>query len=85
MDIFLTTLKSLIPDLETSEDVDEDNVTKDENSSRDLSDVQITGENFDEIIDEDVQERKQNLRLVKLKTLRNISKCNYFNQNVPAW
>jgi hypothetical protein len=40
MDIFLTTLKSLIPDLEIStdpsEDVDEDNVTKDENSSRDL-------------------------------------------------
>ncbi len=73
MDIFLTTLKSLIPDLEIStdpsEDVDEDNVTKDENSSRDLSDVQITGENYDEIIDDDIQEHKQKAAVGEIKKL----------------
>lgn len=73
MDIFLTTLKSLIPDLEIStdpsEDVDEDNVTKDENSSRDLSDVQITGENYDEIIDDEIQEHKQKAAVGEIKKL----------------
>lgn len=73
MDIFLTTLKSLIPDLEIStdpsEDVDEDNVTKDENTSRDLSDVQITGENYDEIIDDEIQEHKQKAAVGEIKKL----------------
>lgn len=62
MDIFLTTLKSLIPDLEisegTTEDADEDNIAKDEHTAKDLSDTKITGENFDEIIEEEVQEQK---------------------------
>lgn len=62
MDIFLTTLKSLIPELEivedSSEDAEEDNVEKDETSSRDLSDVKITGENMDEIMEDEVQEQK---------------------------
>ena len=63
MDIFLTTLKSLIPDVEValddSQDADEDNVSADENLSRDLSDIQITGENLDEIIEDEIQEQKQ--------------------------
>lgn len=67
MDIFLTTLKSLIPDVEISNDesenVDEDNVEKDESATKDLSDVKITGENIDEfideIIDDEIQEQKQ--------------------------
>lgn len=62
MDIFLTTLKSLIPDIEISEDstenVDEDNIEKDEHFAKDLSDTKITGENFDEIIEDEVQEQK---------------------------
>lgn len=62
MDIFLTTLKSLIPDIEisegTTEDADEDNIAKDEHTAKDLSDTKITGENFDEIIEEEVQEQK---------------------------
>lgn len=62
MDIFLTTLKSLIPDIEISEDstenVDEDNIEKDEHFVKDLSDTKITGENFDEIIEDEVQEQK---------------------------
>lgn len=63
MDVFLTTLKSLIPDVEialdSSEDADEDNVSRDETPARDLSDIQITGENLDEIIDDEIQEQKQ--------------------------
>ena len=62
MDIFLTTLKSLIPDIEISEDstenVDEDNIEKDEHFAKDLSDTKITGENFDEIIEDEVREQK---------------------------
>lgn len=62
MDIFLTTLKSLIPDIEisqdSSDDADEDNVEKDETSSKDLSETKITGENMDEIIDDEIQVQK---------------------------
>ncbi len=62
MDIFLTTLKSLIPDIEisqdSSDDADEDNVEKDETLSKDLSETKITGENMDEIIDDEIQEQK---------------------------
>ncbi len=63
MDIFLTTLKSLIPDVEimsdNSEDADEDNVSRDESTIKDLSDVKISGENLDEIIEDEIQEQKQ--------------------------
>jgi hypothetical protein len=61
MDIFLTTLKSLIPDVEIvdddSENADEDNVTRDETPN--YSDVQINGDNLDEIIEDDIQQQKQ--------------------------
>ena len=63
MDIFLTTLKSLIPDVEIalddSENADEDNVSRDDTSEHDYSDIQITGENLDEIIEDDIQQQKQ--------------------------
>lgn len=63
MDIFLTTLKSLIPDVEIvadeSENADEDNVTRDEINSKDLSELQINGDNFDEIIEDDIHQQKQ--------------------------
>ncbi|MBQ8460183.1 AAA family ATPase [bacterium] len=72
MDIFLTTLKSLIPDIEialdNSEDFEEDNVTKDE-PSKDLSDIRITGENYDEIIDDEIQEQKQKASMGEIKKL----------------
>lgn len=61
MDIFLTTLKSLIPDVEialdNSEDADEDNVSRDENT--DYSNIEINGDNLDEIIEDDIQQQKQ--------------------------
>jgi len=72
MDIFLTTLKSLIPDIEIAQDNsfddEEDNVTKDE-PSKDLSDTHITGENFDEIIDDEIQEQKQKAAVGDIKKL----------------
>ena len=55
---------SLVSD--SSENVDEDNVSKDEGPSRDLSDVQITGENYDEIIEDEIQEQKQKTKIKKL-------------------
>lgn len=62
MDIFLTTLKSLIPDIEivedSSEDADEDNIEKEETPVQNLSETKITGENMDEIIEEEIQEQK---------------------------
>ncbi len=71
MDIFLTTLKSLIPDIEISSDpaldVTEDNVSKDETSN--LSDVQINGDNYDEIIDDEIQEQKQKAAVGDIKKL----------------
>ena len=61
MDIFLTTLKSLIPDVEialdNSEDADEDNVSRDEVT--DYSNIEINGDNLDEIIEDDIQQQKQ--------------------------
>ena len=70
MDIFLTTLRSLIPDVEivedTSEDADEDNVSRDENPNKDLSDVEITGENFEEIVEQSEQKQKYEGELKKL-------------------
>ena len=73
MDIFLTTLKSLFPDIEissdNSEDVNEDNVSKDETINKDLSDVEITGENFDEIIEDEINEQKQKAKVGELKKL----------------
>ena len=63
MDIFLTTLKSLIPDIEiTTDGADsfvEDNVTKEETSAKSYNDVTIDGDNFDEIIDNEIQDNKQ--------------------------
>lgn len=72
MDIFLTTLKSLIPDIEIAQDSslddEEDNVTKDE-PSKDISDIEITGENLDEIIDDEIQEQKHKAAMAEIKKL----------------
>lgn len=72
MDIFLTTLKSLIPDIEISSDpmldVAEDNVSKDE-ISHNLSEAQINGDNYDEIIDDEIQEQKQKAAVGDIKKL----------------
>ncbi len=73
MDIFLTTLKSLIPDIEiTTDGADgfvEDNVTKEEASAKSYNDVTIDGDNFDEIIDNEIQDNKQKATSGAIKKL----------------
>lgn len=55
LDIFITTLKSIIPEIEVkidhSEDVDEDNITKDFYKNEQTLDEIIDSENLDEIIE----------------------------------
>lgn len=72
MDIFLTTVKSLIPDIEiTTGGTDsfvEDNVTKEE-TSKNYNDVTIDGDNFDEIIDNEIQDNKQKASSGAIKKL----------------
>ena len=71
MDIFLVTLKSLIPDIEitmdSSDDI-EDNISKAE-SEKDSSETTIDGENFDEIIEDEIRENKQKAAAGTIKKL----------------
>ena len=73
MDIFLVTLKSLIPDIEitfdTSDNDIEDNISKEENQEKDYSDTEINGENFDEIIEDEIRETKQKSTTNNIKKL----------------
>lgn len=68
MNIFLTTLKSIIPDIDISldhkDDVDEDNITKD------FYNEKITAENVDEVIEEEETKQKQVTKLEKLSLTR---------------
>ena len=68
MNIFLTTLKSIVPDIDISlnheMDVQEDNISKDfynENSS-----IKINSENIDEIIEEEENAKKTTIALEKI-------------------
>lgn len=67
MDIFLTTLKSLIPDIEIT--TDSSDVEEEDNVSKDLSDTKVNGDNFDEIIDDEIQEQKQKAAVGDIKKL----------------
>ncbi len=64
LDIFLTTLKSIVPDIEISlnhdMDVKEDNVAKDFYSDK------ITADNVDEIIEEEEESKKQTYKVEKI-------------------
>ena len=67
LDIFLTTLKSLVPEIEIATNVDDykedDNVSK----SKDFYKEKIDGENVDEIIEEEENEQaKQKVKLEKI-------------------
>lgn len=68
MNIFLTTLKSIIPDIDISldhkDDVDEDNITKD------FYNEKIDAENVDEVIEEEETKQKQVTKLEKLSLTR---------------
>jgi len=64
LDIFLTTLKSIVPDIDinvnSSEKVNEDNITKD------FYNEKIDSENIDEIIEEEENAKKQTIKLEKI-------------------
>ena len=68
MDIFLTTLKSIIPEidinLDDSNNVDEDNLSKDDEN--DFYNEKIDGENFDEVINSEENKQKQVKKLEKI-------------------
>ena len=64
MDIFLTTLKSIVPDIEVSlnheMDVKEDNITKD------FYNEKIDSENIDDVIEEEENSKKANITYEKI-------------------
>ena len=67
LNIFLTTLKSLVPEIEIASNIDEykeeDNITK----AKDFYKEKIDGENLDEIIEEEENEQaKQKMKLEKV-------------------
>lgn len=67
LDIFLTTLKSLVPEVEIAPNTDEykedDNISK----AKDFYKEKVDGENFEEIIEEEEQEQeKQKVKLEKI-------------------
>lgn len=68
MEIFLTTLKSIIPEiditLDSKNNVDEDNISKD--PAKEFYDEKITAENVDEIIEEEETKQKQVKKLEKI-------------------
>lgn len=73
MDIFLTTLKSIIPDIEIkfdhSDDVDEDNISKDFYQEDALADEIIDSDNVDEVVES-----------VAVKTAVKVDKISLTNQ-----
>lgn len=68
LEIFLTTLKSIIPEiditLDSKNNVDEDNISKD--PAKEFYDEKITADNVDEIIEEEETKQKQVKKLEKI-------------------
>ena len=66
LDIFLTTLKSIVPDIDVS--LSADNIVREDNIEKDFySDgVKITSENIDEIIEEEENAKKVQIKLDKI-------------------
>src|SRR5574344_76555 len=66
MEIFLTTLKSIIPDIEIkfdhSEDADEENLEKDFYNEVE----KVDGDNFDELVDEEIEKKKVKLEKISI-------------------
>ncbi len=66
LDIFLTTLKSLVPEVEIAPNTDEykedDNISK----AKDFYKEKVDGENFEEVIEEEQEQEKQKVKLEKI-------------------
>ena len=64
LDIFLTTLKSIIPDIDVS--LNSDLKIEEDNVSKDFYNEKINSENIDEIIEEEENSKKTSLKLDKI-------------------
>lgn len=86
MDIFLTTLQSVVPEIEISTNISdnetEDNISKDE-TAKDFYKEKIDGENADEIIDEEERENAQKTA-IKLDKVVVTNQCAIILTKRPA-
>ncbi len=66
LDIFLTTLKSIVPDIDVS--LNPENIVKEDNIEKDFynDNTKITSENIDEIIEEEENAKKVQIKLDKI-------------------
>lgn len=64
LDIFLTTLKSIVPDIEISLNHDMD--VKEDNVAKDFYSEKITADNIDEIIEDEEDNKKQTYKVEKI-------------------
>lgn len=64
LDIFLTTLKSIVPDIDVS--LNPEFVVKEDNITKDFYNEKVTSENIDEIIEEEENAKKTQVKLDKI-------------------
>ena len=64
MDIFLTTLKSIIPDIDVS--LNKENIVQEDNIAKDFYSEKINADNIDEIIEEEENSKKAQIKLDKI-------------------
>ena len=64
LDIFLTTLKSIVPDIDIS--LNPENSVKEDNVTKDFYNEKVTSENIDEIIEEEENAKKTQIKLDKI-------------------
>ena len=64
LDIFITTLKSIIPDIDVS--FNSENNIKEDNITKDFYNEKINSENIDEIIEEEENSKKTSIKLDKI-------------------
>ena len=64
LSIFLTTLKSLVPEIEIAANIEE--YKEDDNITKDFYKEKVDGENFDEIVEEEEQAKQQKVKLEKI-------------------
>ena len=64
LDIFLTTLKSIVPDIDVS--LNPENTVKEDNITKDFYNEKVNSENIDEIIEEEENAKKAQIKLDKI-------------------
>ncbi len=64
MDIFLTTLKSIVPDIDIS--LSPENIVKEDNITKDFYSEGVNADNIDEIIEQEENAKKSSIKLEKI-------------------